>query len=51
MELTFPEIESILLNCLSRPGMGVLHVPQVISSPDNARDLIEISLKKNNYSY
>ena len=31
---TFPEIESILLNCLPRPRVGVLHVPPVISSFD-----------------
>ena len=46
LQLTFPEIESILLNCLPLPRMSVLHVPQVISSSDNARDLIKISPKK-----
>ena len=50
-EWTLPEIESILLNCPPRPRMSVLHVPKVISTSDNARDLIEISLKKNNYFY
>ena len=45
-QLTFPEIESILLNCLPRPPIGVLHIPQVISSYDNAREVIEINLKK-----
>ena len=37
-------MESILLNCLPRPRVGVLHVPQVISSFDNMQDLIEIDL-------
>ena len=46
-QLTFPEIESILLNCLPRPRVGVLHVPQVISSFDNMQDLIEIDIKRN----
>ena len=50
-KLTFPEIESILLNCLPRPRMSVLHVPQVISDSHNAQDLIEISLKIDNYFY
>ena len=45
-ELTFPEMESILLNCLPRPRTGVLHVPQVISSFDNMQDLIEINIKR-----
>ena len=26
-ELTFPEIKSVLLNCLPRPRIGVLHFP------------------------
>ena len=38
-ELTLHEIKSVLLNCLPRPRMGVLHVPPVISSFDNAREL------------
>ena len=33
-ELIFPEMESILLNCLPRPRIGVFLVPQVISSFD-----------------
>ena len=49
--LTFPEIESILLNCLPRPCIGDLHVPQVVSSFDNGQELAEINLKKNNYFY
>ena len=48
---TFPEIESILLNGLPRPRICALHSPQVISSFDNAPELIEIDLKKNNYFY
>ena len=47
-QLTFPEIKSVLLKCLSRPRLGVLQVPLVISGLDNARDLIEITLKKDN---
>ena len=47
-ELTFPEMESILLNCLRRPRIGVLHVPQVISSFDNTQGVIEINLKRCN---
>ena len=51
-QLTFPEIESILLNCHLRPRIGVLHFPQVISSSfDNALELIETNLKKDNYFY
>ena len=50
-QLTFPEMESILLNCLARPRVGVLHVPQVISSFDNTRDSIEINLKRYNCLY
>ena len=45
-QLTFPEIESVLLNCLPRPRIGALHIPQVISSFDNTQELIEIYLKK-----
>ena len=33
MKLTFPEIMSVLLKCLPRPRLGVLHVPLVINSP------------------
>ena len=50
-QLTFPEIMSVLLKCLPRPRLGVLHVPLVISDLDNARDLIEINLKKDNCFY
>ena len=49
--MTFHEIESILLNPLPLPRMGVLHIPQVIISFDNAPELIEIELKKDNYFY
>ena len=51
LQLTFPEMESILLNCLPRPRIGVLHVPQVISSFDNTQDLIEINPKRCNCFY
>ena len=44
-------MESILLNCLPRPPVGVLHVPQVISSFNNMQDLIEINLKRYNCLY
>ena len=37
-------MESVLLNCLPRRRVDVLHVPQVISSFDNTRDLTEIDL-------
>ena len=47
--MTFPEIESILLNPLPLPRIGVLHIPQVISSFDNAPELIEIELKKDTF--
>ena len=50
-QLAFPEIMSILLKCLPRPRLGVLHSPLVISDLDNARDLIEINLKKDNCFY
>ena len=50
-QLTFPEMESILLNCLPRPCIGVLPVPQVISSFDNTQDLIEINVKRCNGLY
>ena len=51
-ELTFPEVMSVLLKCLPRPRLGVLHIiPLVISDLDNARDLIEIDLKKDNCFY
>ena len=49
--MTFPDIMSVLLKCLPRPRLGVLHVPLVISGLDNARYVIEISLKKENYFY
>ena len=42
---------SILLNCLSRPRIGVLHISQIISSFDNAPELIVMYLKKDNYFY
>ena len=42
-QLTFLEMESILLNCLPRPRIDVSHVPRVISSFDNMQDLIEIA--------
>ena len=45
-ELTLYEIKSLLLNCLRRPHIGVLHVPPVSSSFDNARELL--FLKKYN---
>ena len=48
-QLTSPKIESILLNCLPRPCIGALHIPQVISSFDNTAELTEIDLKKDNY--
>ena len=51
LQLTFPEIKSILLICLPRPRSGVLHIPQVISNFDSARELIEINLKRDNYFY
>ena len=51
MQLTFPEIISVLLKCLPRPRIGVVHVPLVISGLDNARDLIQIDLKKDNCFY
>ena len=41
-------MESVLLNCLPRPRIGVLHFPQVIRRFDNTSDLIEMSLKKDN---
>ena len=44
-------MESILLNCLPQPRIGVLHVPQVISSFNNTQDLIEINLKRCNCFY
>ena len=50
-KLAFLEMESIPLNCLPRPRVGVLHVPQVISSFDNTQDLIEIDLMKYNCLY
>ena len=50
-ELTFPVIESILLNCLPRPRIGASQIPQVISSFDNVPELIEIDLKTDNYFY
>ena len=49
--MTFPEMKSILLNCLPRLRAGVLHVPQVISSFDNTQDLIEINLRRYNCLY
>ena len=51
VQLTFPDIKSILLNCLPRPRIGALHILQVISGFGNAPDLIEIDLKKANYFY
>ena len=51
IQLTFPEIESILLNCLRRPRIGASHIQQVIGGFDNAPELIEIDLKKDNYFY
>ena len=39
------------LNCLPRPRIGVLHFPQVICSFDNALELIEMNLKKDNHFY
>ena len=50
-QLIFPEIESILLNCLPRPLVGVLHVPHVISSFDNTQEVIQVNLMKDNYFY
>ena len=50
-QLTFLEIMSVLLKCLPRSRLGVLHVPLVISDLDNARDLIEINLKEDNCFY
>ena len=50
-QLTFSEIESVLLNCLFRPRFSVLHFPQVISRFDNALDLIEMNLRKDNCLY
>ena len=44
-------MESILLSCPPRPRIGVLHVPQVISSFDNTLDLIEINLKRRSCFY
>ena len=44
-------VKLIPLNCLPRPRVGVLHVPQVISSFDNTQDLIEINLKISNCLY
>ena len=49
--MTFPEIESILLSCPPQPCIGALHIPQAISNFDNAREVIEINLKKDNYLY
>ena len=49
--LTFPEIQPILLTCLLQPRTGVLLIPQVISGFDKARELTEINLKKDNYFY
>ena len=43
-QLTFPEIELVLLDCLPRPRIGVLHFPQVIRGFDT-RELHEMSLK------
>ena len=42
---------SVLLKCLPRPRVDVLHVQLVISGLDNSRDLIEINLKKDNCFY
>ena len=50
-QLTFLEIMSVLLKCLPRSRLGVLHVPLIISDLDNARDLIEINLKEDNCFY
>ena len=44
-------MESVLLNCLPRPRVGVSHVPQVISSFDNTQYLIKINLKRYNCLY
>ena len=49
--MTFPAIESILLKCLHRPPIGAVHIPEVISNFDNARELVKINQKKNNYFY
>ena len=43
-ELNSPKIKSVLLKCLPRPRLGVLHVPPVISGLENTRDLIQINL-------
>ena len=51
IQVPFPEIISVLLKCLPRPRLGVLHVPLVISGLENTRDLIEINLKKDNCVY
>ena len=40
LELAFPETESALLNYLPRSYSGVLYFPAVISSSNNARELI-----------
>ena len=32
------------------PHIGVLHVPELTTNFDNTRDLIEINLKKDNYT-
>ena len=50
-ELTFLENESVRLNCLPLPRIGVLHFPQVISRFDNTSDLIEMNLRKDNCLY
>ena len=39
------------INCLLQPRIGVLHIPQVIIYFDNARELIDTNLKKDNYLY
>ena len=38
----FPEIISVLLKCLPRPRLGVLHVPLVIRGLENTRDLMKL---------
>ena len=51
LKLTFPVIESVLLNCLPRPRICVLHLLQVISRFENTWDLIEMNLRKHNCLY
>ena len=49
IELTFPEIKSVPFNSLPRPRIHVLHISQAISSSENTRKLIDITLERDNF--